>query len=263
MDTTHSQVSLPAFLKLAAHDIRWQLLSVLARSDYRVQELVHLVGQPANLVSYHLRQLRDHHVVTERRSTADERALYYSLDLETVRSLYQATGEALHPALRLFPEVSSLSDVSSLASRQRVLFLCTENSARSQMAEALLRHLSREGLEVFSAGSTPTQVHPFALQVLEASGIDTTGLHAKHFDTFVGQPFDRVITVCDRVRETCPTFPGDPERIHWSFADPAQDAGTVERQYRAFEQTSLQLTTRLRFLLIHLEREMTTNRMHK
>lgn len=257
MNTTHSQVSLPAFLKLAAHDIRWQLLSVLAQSDYRVQELVHLVGQPANLVSYHLRQLRDHHVVTERRSTADERALYYSLDLETVRSLYQATGEALHPALRLFPEVSSLG------SRQRVLFLCTENSARSQMAEALLRHLSRGGLEVFSAGSAPTQVHPFALQVLEASGIDTTGLHAKHFDTFADQPFDRVITVCDRVRETCPTFPGDPERIHWSFADPAQDAGSVEHQYRAFEQTSLQLTTCLRFLMIHLEREMSTNRMHE
>ena len=263
MDTTHTQVSLPAFLKLAAHDIRWQLLSALARSDYRVQELVHLVGQPANLVSYHLRQLRDHHVVTERRSTADERALYYSLDLETVRSLYQATGEALHPALRLFPEVSSLSDVSSLASRQRVLFLCTENSARSQMAEALLRHLSRGGLEVFSAGSTPTRVHPFALQVLEASGIDTTGLHAKHFDTFAGQPFDRVITVCDRVRETCPTFPGDPERIHWSFADPAQGADTVEQQYHAFEQTSLQLTTRLRFLMILLEREMSTNRVHE
>ena len=263
MDTTHSQVSLPAFLKLAAHDIRWQLLSALARSDYRVQELVYLVGQPANLVSYHLRQLRDHHVVTERRSTADERALYYSLDLETVRSLYQATGEALHPALRLFPEVLSLSDVSSLTSRQRVLFLCTENSARSQIAEALLRHLSRGGLEVFSAGSAPTQVHPFALQVLEATGIDTTGLHAKHFDTFAGEPFDRVITVCDRVRETCPTFPGDPERIHWSFADPAQGTGSVEQQYRAFEQTSLQLTTRLRFLLIHLEREMTTNRMHE
>jgi len=263
MDITHSPVSLPTFLKLAAHEIRWHLLSVLAYSDYRVQELVQMIGQPPNLVSYHLRQLRDQHVVTERRSTADERAIYYSLDLETVSTLYQAAGEALHPALRLFPDGLSLPDVSSLASRQRVLFLCTENSARSQMAEALLRHLSRGGLEVFSAGSAPTRVHPFALQVLEASGIDTTGLHAKHFDTFADQPFDRVITVCDRVRETCPTFPSDPERIHWSFADPAQDAGSVEHQYRAFEQTSLQLTTRLRFLMIHLEREMSTNRMHE
>ncbi len=263
MDTTHSQVSLPAFLKLAAHDIRWQLLSALARSDYRVQELVHIVGQPANLVSYHLRQLRNHHVVTERRSTADERALYYSLDLETVRSLYQATGEALHPALSLFTEVSSSPVLSSLASRQRVLFLCTENSARSQMAEALLRHLSRGCLEVFSAGSAPSLVHPFALRVLEASGIDTTGLHAKHFDTFAGQPFDRVITVCDRVRETCPTFPNDPERIHWSFADPALDVGKVEHQYSAFEQTSLQLTARLRFLMTLLEREIRNKMVHE
>ncbi len=260
MDNMRSTISLPTFLKLAAHEIRWHLLSVLARSDYRVQELVQMIGQPPNLVSYHLRQLRDQHVVTERRSTADERAIYYSLDLETVSTLYRAAGEALHPALRLFPDGSSLPP---LAPRQRVLFLCTGNSARSQMAEALLRHLSREGLEVFSAGSAPTQVHPFALHVLEASGIDTTGLHAKHFDTFAGQSFDRVITVCDRVRETCPTFSNDPERIHWSFADPAQDAGSVEQQYRAFEQTSLQLTTRLRFLMILLERDMSTNMLNK
>lgn len=263
METTSSLVSLPAFLKLAAHEIRWQLLLALARSDYRVQELVQRVGQPPNLVSYHLRQLRNHHVVMERRSTADERALYYSLDLEAVRTLYQATGEALHPALRLFPDILSELELPFAAPAQRVLFLCTENSARSQIAEALLRHLSRGHIEAFSAGSAPTHLHPFALQVLEASGIDTTGLSSKHFDTFAGQPFDRVITVCDRVRETCPTFPNDPQRIHWSFADPALEAGTVEHQYRAFEQTSLQLTTRLRFLMTLLERELRTNGKHE
>ena len=277
MDVTLAPVSAPGFLKLLAHDLRWKILTMLARSDYNGQGFVHLLGQPQNLVSYHLRKLYEQGLIAERRSTADERSIYYSLDLEMVRSLYLTAGEALHPAMvaidtrattRVAPtmdgedtravdgeDTRATTMVAPIDGEDlRVLFLCTENSARSQMAEALLRHLSHGRVEAYSAGSHPTRVHPLALQALEASEISTEGLRAKSIDEFLGLSFDYIVTVCDRVREACPTFPGDPERIHWSFADPATVEGTAEERYRVFEQTSLQLTTRLRFLLTLLER---------
>jgi protein-tyrosine-phosphatase/DNA-binding transcriptional ArsR family regulator len=245
----------PSILKLLAHEIRWKLLALLARSDYCVQELVGFLHQPQNLVSYHLRQLRDEHVVTERRSSADARDIYYSLDLASLRTLYFATGQALHPALGE-EEILSGEQILSVDQKPlRVLFLCTENSARSQMAEALLRYLSHGSVEASSAGSHPTRLHPLAKQVLEEQGIATHALRAKSLDEFLEQSFDCIVTVCDRVRESCPTFPGDPECIHWSFADPALLEGTAEERLRAFQQVSLQLTTRLRFLLTLLQRE--------
>jgi protein-tyrosine-phosphatase len=254
MDITLSSESVPDFLKLLAHDLRWKIVTLLARGDYNGLEFVRLLGQPQNLVSYHLRRLHEQHLVREHRSTADERSIYYSLDLDTVRSLYQSAGEALHPALGVIeaplPRAEALPHQDAL----RMLFLCTENSARSQMAEALLRHLSHGRIDAYSAGSHPTQVHPLAQQVLAERGISTEGLRSKSIDEFAGQSFDVIVTVCDRVHEACPTFPGDPECIHWSFADPAAVEGSLEERHRAFEQTSLQLTTRLRFLLILLER---------
>jgi ArsR family transcriptional regulator, arsenate/arsenite/antimonite-responsive transcriptional repressor / arsenate reductase (thioredoxin) len=254
MDGTLASESVLDFLKLLAHDLRWKILTLLARSDYNGLEFVRLLGQPQNLVSYHLRKLHEQHLVREHRSTADERSIYYSLDLDTVRSLYQTTGEALHPALGVTEALPPPTEAQPHQPPLRVLFLCTENSARSQMAEALLRHLSQGRIEVYSAGSHPTQVHPLARQVLEERGIPTEELRSKSLEEFAGQSFDIIVTVCDRVRESCPTFPGDPERIHWSFADPAAVEGSLDERHRAFEQTSLQLVTRLRFLLILLER---------
>jgi ArsR family transcriptional regulator, arsenate/arsenite/antimonite-responsive transcriptional repressor / arsenate reductase (thioredoxin) len=253
MDTVFRPGSAPDFLKLLAHDLRWKILTLLAHSDYHGQEFIRLLGQPQNLVSYHLRKLHEQHLVTEHRSTADERSIYYSLDLDTVRSLYQRAGTALHPALGLSEEPPSDAFAQPAQPPLRVLFLCTENSARSQMAEALLRHLSHGRVEAASAGSRPTSVHPLAQQVLEVRGIDTGALRAKSFDEFAGQTFDSIVTVCDRVRESCPTFPGDPECIHWSLADPARVQGSLEERVQAFEQTALQLTTRLRFLLLLLK----------
>ena len=131
--------------------------------------------------------------------------------------------------------------------RLRVLFLCTGNSARSQMAEALFRKLSRGRADVFSAGGSPaTEVHPLALDVLRTRfSVDTADLFPKHLDRFRGDRFDYVITVCDRTAETCPTFPGDPERIHWSFDDPVMVNGEVA-QRRAFELVANGLAARLR-----------------
>ncbi len=254
----HTLVQPPEVLKLAGHAVRWNMLTSLARSDYRVQDLVERLSLPQNLVSYHLRRLREGQLVTERRSTADERAVFYQLDLERFQVLYLAAGEMLHPAVTA--DATAPLAQEDLRRNQapplRVLFLCTENSARSQMAEALLRHLSHGTVQAFSAGSRPAEeLHPLARRCMERLGIDMSRAVPKHFEVFRDQRFDAIITVCDRVLETCPTFPDDPERIHWSFLDPATVQGSEAEQLRAFEQTSLQLTTRIRFLLILLERK--------
>jgi protein-tyrosine-phosphatase len=244
----------PSILKLVAHDVRWTVVRELARSDYRVAELVERLQLPQNLLSYHLRKLREGRLVTERRSSADEREVYYRLDLEQFQAHYLAAGSLVHPAVTALAEPTPVQAMPS--PMLRVLFLCTENSARSQMAEALLRHVSHGSVEAYSAGSQPaSQIHPLARRVMEQVGIDMREAVPKHFRVFEGQHFDAIITVCDRVVESCPTFPDDPEHIHWSFLDPACVQGTEVEQLRAFEQTSLQLTMRIRLVLPLLARK--------
>lgn len=249
-------VPLPGVLKLVAHEARWNLLQLLAHSDYRVHDLVGKLQLPQNLVSYHLKQLRQGQLVTERRSSADERSVFYSLDVELLHALYMAAGENLHPAVTAAMPVPQPHEGTSTQPPLRVLFLCTENSARSQMAEALLRHLSCGTVEAFSAGSQPAaQIHPLARRCMEEVGIDMSHAVPKHLESFLGQRFDRIVTVCDRVMESCPTFPGDPARVHWSFLDPASVQGTEAERLWAFQQISLQLTSRLRLLLTLLDVE--------
>jgi protein-tyrosine-phosphatase len=146
--------------------------------------------------------------------------------------------------------------------RLRVLFLCTGNSARSQMAEALLRHLSKGCADVFSAGSDPASaIHPAARAVLEEKfGINTSSLAPKSMHEFIGERFDFVITVCDQVAESCPVFPGDPERVHWNFADPALEP-TPEAQRRACEHVANGLAGRIRLWmsLPEIRRRLDTN----
>ena len=240
-----------SFLKLLAHDIRWRILLALSKSDYRVNELVKLIKEPANLVSYHLKSLRLKDLVTERRSSADSRDIYYSLNLDQFRKLYFETGQVLHPALGTQTETETKAGVANPA---RVLFLCTHNSARSQMAEALLRQLGGSRVAVYSAGSEPTSIHPWATKVMSRRGIDLSTHRAKHLEEFAGQSFDYIITVCDSVREVCPVFPGNPERIHWSFPDPAAIEGKKQTQELAFEETARGLTTRIQYLLLMIDR---------
>ena len=254
MDHTFAQP--PSLLKLVAHEVRWNLLRCLARSDYRVQDLVNILRLPQNLISYHLKLLRQGQLVSERQSSADEREIFYRLDVEQLQQLYWQTGGMLHPAVTRSPEQTLAHGRQRQQQPLRVLFLCTENSARSQMAEALLRHLSQGMVETFSAGSTPAeQIHPQARECMERMGIEMSQAVPKHLDFFRGQHFDAIITVCDHVHEACPTFPGDPERIHWSIPDPAEVQRTEEEVRAAFEQTALHLTTRLRFLLPLLQHE--------
>ena len=138
------------------------------------------------------------------------------------------------PKLR-YPSLKE-KPVSEPRHPQRVLFLCTHNSARSQMAEGLLRHLAGSRAEVFSAGTEATQVRPMAIISMAELGIDISGQESKTLERYLGEPFDYVITVCDQANETCPVFFGNKERLHWSFPDPSQATGTAEEQlamYRA------------------------------
>ena len=239
-----SMVAPPESLQLVGHAVRWRLLIELACSDRRVRELVALVGQPQNLVSYHLGRLRAHRLVSAHRSAANGRDTYYSLDLTRCTELLAAAGSALHPALRLVPP--SLPD---RAARVRVLFLCTGNSARSQMAEALLQHLAGERVEVASAGSHPKAMHDNTVRAMRARGIDLGGRRSKPISELAGRRFDHVITLCDRVREVCPEFPGHPRLIHWSVADPSAAGGSARETYPAFERTAVEIETRVRYLL--------------
>jgi len=240
----------PNVLKLLAHTVRWQIVAALAQSDYRVQELEARLRRPQNLVSYHLRLLREGGLVGERRSSADGRDAYYTLHLEALRTAYQASGEVLHPALTYNPEPMEQS--RSRSRPYRVLFLCTHNSARSQLAEGILRAAGGELVEVFSAGNQVTAVHPFAIRAAAEQGIDISQQRAKSMDEFADHSFDSIITVCDRVREVCPVFPGDPPHIHWSLPDPTAVTGTEEEQYQAFRNTARALATRIDFWLKRL-----------
>jgi len=130
--------------------------------------------------------------------------------------------------------------------KRRVLILCTGNSARSQMAEGLLRHDAGDRFEVFSAGTKPTPVRPEAITVMGELDIDISRQRSKSIDEFRGQHFDYVVTVCDRAKDNCPIFPGTTERIHWSFDDPAAVEGSQELRLAAFRRVRDELRARLR-----------------
>lgn len=129
--------------------------------------------------------------------------------------------------------------------KEAVLVLCTGNSARSQMAEGLLRRAAGDRFELFSAGTRPSSVRPEAIAVMAEIGIDISGQRSKSVDEFTGRPFRYVITVCDNARESCPVFPAQTERIHWSFEDPAAVEGTTVKREAAFRRIRDQMAHRI------------------
>jgi protein-tyrosine-phosphatase len=242
---------------LVAHPVRWRLLRELVHSDRAVCELTRLVNEPQNLVSYHLGQLRRGGLVFTRRSEADRRDRYYTVDLGACREQFGAAGRALHPGL-----VAAPASPAPGVGKMRVLFLCTGNSARSQIAEALLTHMSAGPIEAHSAGSNPKPLHENAVRVMRTRGIDISANRTKHLNEFATQRFDVVITLCDRVREVCPEFPSQPWRAHWSVPDPAREGGDARTSYAAFERTTIELESRIGFLLhvLHLLDDPSTRR---
>lgn len=233
---------------MAADPLRWRLMLELAASDRRVNELTEAVGKPQNLVSYHLGRLRDAGLVRTRRSSADGRDIYYSADLGHCAEVLADAGAALHPGLRL----ALVPSPRIPRQGRRVLFLCTGNSARSQIAEALLEQMAGGAVTARSAGSFPRTLHPNAVRVMAARGVDIADRPPKHLSRFTRSRFDAVVTLCDRVREVCPEFRAHPRLVHWSIPDPALEGRTDDESYPAFERTASELEVRVRFLLASL-----------
>ncbi|RSM91612.1 ArsR family transcriptional regulator [Kibdelosporangium aridum] len=236
------QTPVPLLMQMAAHPLRWALLTELAASDRRVRELVAAVGEPQNLVSYHLRLLRSAGLITARRSNFDGRDTYYHLDLPSCGAAFTEAATALHPALVPAPS----QEVTGGA----VLFLCTGNSARSPMAEALLRHRSGGRVEVASAGSHPKPaLHPNTVRVMgEEYGIDLTGHHTTALSALADRSFDYVITLCDKVREV-PRDHGSATTVHWSLPDPPAAAANDHDSYPEFRRVAAEIDIRNQFLL--------------
>ena len=129
--------------------------------------------------------------------------------------------------------------------KHRVLFICTHNSARSQMAEGLLRHLGSNRFEVFSAGTEATFVRPLAIKAMAELGIDISKQQSKKLDRYLDEPFDDVITVCDTAAETCPIFPGAAHRRHWSFEDPSKATGSEDEQLAVYRRVRDEIRSRI------------------
>ena len=243
-----ADVLVPPFIELAAHPVRWQLLRALGGSDYRVRELVAHVGQPQNLVSYHLGLLRRGGFVTASRSSYDRRDTYYRLEIDRCADGLAQTAAALHPFLSRF-DVRTAAGRGGRSSRSAsLLFICTGNSARSPMAEALLRQRCPDGVEVTSAGTQPKpELHRDAVRVLrEDFGIDAAEQQPRRVDRLSRRRFDHVITLCDKAKEVLPPMAGNPRRSHWSIPDPASvtDGGG----YPAFRRTGEAIDARVRHL---------------
>ena len=235
-----------AFFKVLADETRLTIMRLLAQTDLRSGEVGDRLGLPHNAVSYHLKQLRQVGLLRDHRSSSDARDVYYSIELDRLSALYGAAGAALPiVAASAGPDPGS---APAALPPLRVLFLCTHNSARSQLAEGILRHLGGDRVEAASAGSTPTQVHAFTHALLQEWGIDTSRTVARDVEAVRGQAYDYVITVCDRMRDHCPSFLGDPVLMHWSVPDPL-DIQEAPRQWSAFCAVQQELVTRIRYLL--------------
>lgn len=237
---TSDRLPVPLLMRMAAHPLRWALMTELATSDLRVRELVAAVGEPQNLVSYHLGLLRSAGLVTSRRSSFDGRDSYYHLELAHCATAFGDAAAMLHPALA--------PGEPAAAPPHSVLFLCTGNGARSPMAEALLRRRHGKRVKVASAGSHPKPaLHPNTVKVLrEEYGVDLGSRQPQALEAVTG-PFEYVITLCDKIREI-PRDHGSAITMHWSLPDPSAAGATDAASYPEFQRVARELDARIRYL---------------
>ncbi|GAB4195106.1 MAG: metalloregulator ArsR/SmtB family transcription factor [Roseiflexaceae bacterium] len=229
-------------LKLLSDETRWVILTALRTSDRPVSELAERLKLPANLISYHLGLLRQAGLVEAHRSEADARSLYYGLNLPVLERVYQQIGAQLH-----LPSPAPVP-----APMPPVVFLCTENSARSQIAEGWLRQLSGGQVPARSAGVAPGELHPLAVQVMAEVGVDIGYQYAKGVEQLHRAAPGLVVTVCDRAREACPADLTAPIQLHWSIPDPARVARAGDQQLAAFRNVRDILRARVAGLLAML-----------
>jgi protein-tyrosine-phosphatase/DNA-binding transcriptional ArsR family regulator len=236
-----NRAAVPPLMQMASHPLRWALLTELASGDHRVRELAAAVGEPQNLVSYHLRLLRSAGLIDARRSNFDRRDSYYRLNLAKCARAFGEAAAALHPALA--------PSLSARPAPRSVLFLCTGNSARSPMAAALLHKRGRGRIHTTSAGSHPrSHLHANAIRVMrDEYDIDLTDVRPQPVAAVARRHFDCVITLCDKVRE----YAREHElatTTHWSLPDPsAPGAG-----YPEFRRVASELSSRIDFFVPRL-----------
>ncbi|OBH04330.1 ArsR family transcriptional regulator [Mycobacterium sp. E2699] len=228
-------------MQMASHPVRWALLTELANSDHRVRELAAAVDEPQNLVSYHLRLLRSAGLIDARRSNFDGRDTYYRLNLARCAGAFADAATALHPSLATAPTTRPAGSV---------LFLCSGNSARSPIAEALLRKKGGGRVRAASAGSHPkAQMHPNAVRIMrDVYGIDLAGSRPRPLSAVARRRFDYVITLCDKVREYAHEH-GVAAAMHWSLPDPSAVTGGSRASYREFRRVATELDSRIDSLL--------------
>jgi protein-tyrosine-phosphatase len=233
-------------MRMASHPLRWALLTELATGDQRVRELAAAVDEPQNLVSYHLRLLRSAGLIDARRSSCDGRDTYYHLNLATCAGAFGEAAAALHPALAPV----TIGKPAAHSAARSVLFLCTGNSARSPMAEALLRQKGQGRIRAASAGSHPKpRMHPDTIRVMrDMYGIDLRGGRPQPLAAVVRGRFDHVITLCDRVREYARDH-GVATTMHWSLPDPSAAGDGDRARYQEFHRVASELNNRIDFLL--------------
>jgi protein-tyrosine-phosphatase/DNA-binding HxlR family transcriptional regulator len=248
-------VAKPWILQVLGHELRWELISHLRKSDLKAGELVAATGQAQNLVSYHLRLLRDAGLVRERRSSADGRDIYYSLDRRAATTGLYAALAAIGPSTQRVPP--GAAEGSPVAGRlASVLFLCTGNSARSQIAEAMLRELAGRHILVRSAGTHPVGVHPRVQVVLESREMRVGNLRSKSVTEFGGQAFDYVVSLCDIARTEPIQLTGNPRLVHWSIPDPVGTNGGRSRVAAAFDRVANEIELRVEDFYADLRTQM-------
>lgn len=233
----------PPVLGVLAHDLRWTIVSLLVAGDLRTGEIVARVGQAPSLVSYHLARLRDAGLVSVRRSAADGRDSYHTLDLDAVGGAVVGMASQIHPGLLAAAGVRAAEPTGSPA---RVLFICSGNSARSPMAEGWLNHLGGGRVTARSAGISPGSLHPLAVAAMAEHGVDISAHRPAQLSQFADHSFTRVITLCDKARENCGELPAQASAVHWSIPNPAQ---AHPPDLDAFRLTTRELQTRIRYLL--------------
>ncbi|WP_298202582.1 metalloregulator ArsR/SmtB family transcription factor [Desulfosporosinus sp.] len=251
-------------LRVLGEPHRLAIFTLLSTGPLQVKDLCTATSLSLPLVSQHLRVLRRIGLVQARRELGDARGVWYSIEPQ--------------PMTELKSTMSWLFDVASTVDRRpradqfgipaancqdsfRVLFLCTANSARSQMAEALLEQVGGGLFEARSAGTQPRELHPLTVKALAEIGIDASEQTAKHYDVIASEPFRYVITVCDLANEECPELPGDYRRVHWSIADPLTASGTETEVYSAFVCARENLSRRIR-LFVHAHRGEAERSIH-
>jgi len=233
-----NRAAVPPLMQMASHPLRWALLTVLASGDYRVRELAAALGEPQNLVSYHLRLLRSAGLIEARRSTFDARDTYYWLKVAKCAKAFGEAAAALHPALAPAPPTAPAP--------RSVLFLCTGNSARSPMAAALLQKRGQGRIRTASAGSHPkSHLHVNAIRVMrDEYDIDLRDTRPQPLAAVARRRFDCVITLCDKVRE----YARDHDvatTMHWSLPDPS----AVGAGYPEFRRVASELSNRVDFFV--------------